>query len=71
MACWRLRFLTGSSGDSKTDGDLDSSANGDYDDEDDDDDLALQIHEEKNRPKPGQLANCETRFRSVLFFVDL
>ncbi|OQE00125.1 hypothetical protein PENVUL_c058G02995 [Penicillium vulpinum] len=33
---------------------------GDCDDDDNDDDfLALQIHEAKNRPKPGQLANCE------------
>jgi hypothetical protein len=32
---------------------------GDYDDEEDDDSLALKIHEEKNRPQPGQLANCE------------
>jgi DNA repair protein RAD7 len=28
-------------------------------DDDSDDELAIQIHEEQNRPKPGQFANCE------------
>lgn len=32
---------------------------GDYDDDSDDESLAMQIHEEQNRPKPGQFANCE------------
>lgn len=31
---------------------------GNYDDSDDEL-LAIQIHEEQNQPKPGQLANCE------------
>ena len=32
---------------------------GDYDSDYDDDFLANEIHEERQRPQPGQLANCE------------